>query len=183
VTDRDQDYDTTNVEPAAGTAGTLFPAEQYGSCSSPLMGLTYDWTALNDAIDDMQPSGNTNQAIGLQWGWQSLTSSPFTVPALDPAHEYKQIIILLTDGLNTEDRWDKVQSNIDARQKIACDNIKATGVEVFAVQVNTGKDPTSMLLENCASNPSNFFLLKSADEIVTTFEQIGTEIAELRLSS
>jgi Flp pilus assembly protein TadG len=183
VTDRDQDYDTTNVEPAAGTAGTLFPAEQYGSCSSPLMGLTYDWTALNDAIDAMQPSGNTNQAIGLQWGWQSLTSSPFTVPALDPAHEYKQIIILLTDGLNTEDRWDKVQSNIDARQKIACDNIKATGVEVFAVQVNTGKDPTSMLLENCASNPSNFFLLKSADEIVTTFEQIGTEIAELRLSS
>ena len=183
VTDRDQDYDTTNVAPALATSGTLFPAEQYGNCPSPLMGLTYDWAALNKAIDAMQPNGNTNQAIGLQWGWQSLTSSPFTIPAMDPAHKYKQIIILLTDGLNTEDRWDKNQKNIDARQKIACDNIKGTGVEVFAVQVNTGNDPTSTLLENCASDPSNFFLLKSADEIVTTFEQIGTEISDLRLSS
>ena len=54
---------------------------------------------------DMQPNGNTNQAIGLQAGWQSLTAAPFTVPAMDPNYKYTQAIILLSDGLNTEDRW------------------------------------------------------------------------------
>ena len=31
----------------------LFPAEQYSSCPVPLMGLTYDWTALNTKVDSM----------------------------------------------------------------------------------------------------------------------------------
>src|SRR6266536_74097 len=32
VTDRDQDYDTTNTAPSSSTTATLFPAEEYGSC-------------------------------------------------------------------------------------------------------------------------------------------------------
>jgi len=67
VTDRDQDYDTKNTAPTPGNPATLFPAEQYGTCPVPLMALSYDWTALNKKIDAMQPDGNTNQAIGLQW--------------------------------------------------------------------------------------------------------------------
>ena len=63
----------------------------------------------------MQPVGNTNQAIGLQLGWQSLTAAPFTVPAKDPNYTYKQVIILLTDGLNTQDRWYTSAASIDAR--------------------------------------------------------------------
>lgn len=31
--------------------------------------------------------------------------APFTIPALDPAYNYKTIIILLTDCMNTDDRW------------------------------------------------------------------------------
>ena len=72
VTDRDQNYDTTNDAPLAGS--TLYPAEQYSSCPAQLLGLSNDWTALSSKIDDMQPNGNTNQAIGLQMGWQSLTA-------------------------------------------------------------------------------------------------------------
>ena len=53
----------------------------------------------------MTPAGNTNQAIGLQLGWQTLTAAPYTVPAIDPDYKYQTVIILLTDGLNTEDRW------------------------------------------------------------------------------
>ena len=92
------------------------------------MGLTNDWTALSTKIDAMQPNGNTNQAIGLQMGWQSLTAAPFTVPAQDPNYKYNQVIILLTDGLNTEDRWYTNASSIDARQQKTCDNIKAAGI-------------------------------------------------------
>jgi Flp pilus assembly protein TadG len=187
VTDRDQDYDTTNTAPTAGTSATLFPAEQYGNCPQQVNGLTYDWKALNNEIDAMQPNGSTNQAIGLQWGWQSLTAAPFTIPPFDSRYQYKQVIILLTDGLNTQDRWygngSSHSSQVDARQETLCSNVKAAGVEVYAVQVDTGGDPTSTLLQDCASDPSMFFLLTSADQIVTTFNSIGTALSDLRISS
>jgi len=51
------------------------------------------------------------------------------------------------------------------------------------VQVNTGGDPTSTLLQNCASKPDKFFLLTSASAIVTTFNQIGTALTNLRLAN
>ena len=180
VTDRDQNYDTTNDAPLAGA--TLYPTEQYSSCPAQLMGLSNDWTALTNKINDMQPNGNTNQAIGLQAGWQSLTTAPFTVPDMDPNYRYTQAIILLTDGLNTQDRWYSNQSSIDARQQKTCDNIKAAGITIYTVQVNTGNDPTSTLLQNCASDSSKFFLLTSSNQIVTTFNQIGTALSNLRLA-
>jgi Flp pilus assembly protein TadG len=180
VTDRDQNYDTTNNAPVAGA--TLYPAEQYSSCSVPLMQLTNDWTALNAKVDAMQPVGNTNQAIGLQVGWQTLTAAPFTIPPVDPDHKYQTVIILLTDGLNTENRWYTSQTSIDNRQKKTCDNVKAAGITLYTVQVNTGGDATSTLLQDCASDPGKFFLLTSAVQIVTTFGQIGTALQNLRLS-
>jgi len=180
VTDRDQNFDTTNDAPVAGS--TLYPAEQYNSCPAQLMALSYDWNALTNEINAMQPNGNTNQAIGLQMGWQSLTAAPFTVPAMDPNYKYQQVIILLTDGLNTQDRWYTSQSSVDARQQKTCDNIKNAGITLYTVQVNTGNDPTSTLLQSCATDASKFFLLTSSTEIVTTFNQIGTALSNLRLS-
>jgi Flp pilus assembly protein TadG len=184
VMDRDQNYDTTNTAPSAGS--TLFPAEQYAYCPVPLMGLSYDWTTLNAKIEAMQPNGGTNQAIGLQWGFQSLTNPPLTIPAMDPHYQYKQIIILLTDGLNTQDRWygngSTPSAQVDARQQILCNNIKAANITIYTVQVNTDGDPTSTLLQNCASDINKFFLLTSANQIVTTFDTIGTSLQQIYLS-
>ena len=114
---------------------------------------------------------------------QSLTASPFTVPTKDPNYKYSDIIILLTDGLNTQDRWYTSQSSIDTRQQKTCTNIKAAGITVYTVQVNTGGDPTSTLLQNCASDSSKFFLLTSSNQIITTFNQIGTGLSKLRISN
>ena len=181
VTDRDQNYDQTNTAPT-GSAATQFPAEQYPVCPVPLMGLTYDWTALNAKVDAMVPAGNTNQAIGLAWGWQSLTNPPLTVPAMDPNFKYQQVIILLTDGLNTQDRWYTDQASIDARQRTLCGNIRTASVTLYTVQVNTSGDPTSTLLQQCATTADKFFLLTSSTEIVSTFQQIGTQISQLRIA-
>jgi hypothetical protein len=41
---------------------------------------------------------------------------------------------------------------------------------------------TSTLLQNCASGSDRFFLLTKADEIVTTFATIGTNLKKLRLA-
>jgi Flp pilus assembly protein TadG len=183
VTDRDQNFDTMNTTPTTG--GSLFPAEQYSSCpTASVLAQTYSWTALNSAVDTMTANGNTNQAIGLALGWQTLTQGvPFSAPALDPNYQYQQIIILLTDGLNTQDRWYTNQSSIDARQQITCNNVKAAGIILYTVQVNINNaDPYSNLLKSCASDANKFFMLTNADQIVTTFDTIGTSLAQLHLS-
>jgi hypothetical protein len=111
---------------------------------------------------------------------------------MDPNYKYTQVIVLLTDGLNTQDRWygdgSNVSTQVDARQQITCNNINAAGITLYTVQVNTGGDPTSTLLQNCAGSPgkypdpSKFFLLTSASEIVTIFNQIGTNLSQLRIA-
>ncbi|MGA7973113.1 MAG: pilus assembly protein [Pseudolabrys sp.] len=177
------DYDTNVVAPSTSITATLYAAEEYSSCPKAAMGLSYDWTKMNSLVNSMQPSGNTNQAIGLQAGWMSLTGGgPFTAPAEDPTYTYQKVIILLTDGLNTQDRWYNNQSDIDTRQEMTCNNIKAAGITLYTIQVNTGGDPTSTLLQNCASSSDKFFLLTSASQIVTAFDQIGTNLSKLRVA-
>ena len=181
VTDRDQSYDTTATAPSSGA--TLFPTEQYANCPVSLMALTYDFTSMHSKIDAMTPTGNTNQTIGLQWAHQSLkANSPLAVPPLTPGYKYQQVIILLTDGLNTENRFSTSQTAIDSRTTIACDNAKAADIVLYTVQVNTGGDPTSNMLRNCATDPTKFFLLTDANQIVTTFDQIATSLSQLRLA-
>jgi Mg-chelatase subunit ChlD len=182
VTDRDQNYDVANTAPAAATSATLFPAEQYAYCPVELMALSYDWTALNAKIDAMYPNGNTNQTIGLQWGFQSLTAAPFTIPAKDPNYKYTEVVILLTDGLNTENRSSTTQSSIDSRTQKVCDNIKAAGITLYALQVNTDGDPTSSMLQQCATDSAKFWLVTSASQISTIFSQIGTNLSQLRIA-
>ena len=184
VTDRDQNYDTANTAPGAAAA-TQFPAELYGSCPAQLMALSYDWTSLKSKISSLTANGATNQQIGLAWAFQSLTASPFSIPAQDPAYIYNKAIVLLSDGLNTQNRFygngSTYSSQVDDRQKILCDAVKAAGITVYTVQVNTAGDPTSTVLQYCA-NTGNFSELTSASQIVTTFQKIGTELTQLRIT-
>jgi hypothetical protein len=203
ITDRDKPYDTQAIAPDPADASlpetansTLFPADQYDSCPLAMKPLSYDWSAMNTLVTQMFPAGNTNQAIGLSWAWQSLVGGgPFgTVPPTDPNYTYSQVIILLTDGLNTQDRWFTDQNSIDARQKITCDNINAANITLFTVQVNTGGDPVSTLLKNCAGSPptpgvprkypdpNNTFVVTASNGIGSVFSQIGTKLSQLRVS-
>jgi hypothetical protein len=182
IMDRDQDYDTKNTAPNTNTSATLFPAEQYDSCPAQLMGLSYDWTSLSNKVDSLYPAGMTNQNIGLVWAFQSLTAAPFTIPSKDPNYKYTDIIILMSDGLNTESRFSGSQSDIDAREAITCTNVKAAGITIYAVQVNTGGDPTQNVMKNCASSSDKFIEIKQANQLVTTFNQIGTQLSNLRIS-
>ena len=178
-------YDTNATVPTTTIQATLYSAEQYSYCpAAAVMALNYDWTAMSNLVNSMTPNGNTNQGIGLQLGWQSLVGGgPYpTPPAMDPNYQYSQVIILLTDGLNTQDRWYANQNQIDTRQAMTCANVKAAGITLYTVQVNTGGDPTSTLLKNCATDASKFFLLTSSTEIVGTFQQIGTALSNLRVA-
>ena len=59
---------------------------------------------------------------------------------------------------------------------------KTAGITLYTVQVNTGGDPTSTLLQNCASTSDKFYLLTAASQINTTFNTIGTNQTKLRVA-
>lgn len=177
------DTNASPPDPVTPRWSSLYPAEQYSSCPKAVKGLTYEWDNMKTLVDSMSPAGNTNQGIGLQVGWMSLVGGgPFTVPAMDPDFKYQQVIILMTDGLNTQNRWYNTATDIDAREEIACDNVKLDKIDLYTIQVNTGGDPISTLLQNCASDPKKFFHLTSADQITATFQEIGTNLTKLRVA-
>ena len=176
-------YDTNAVAPTTTITATLFSAEQYDSCPQPVKGLSYDWSGMNTLINNMSPDGNTNQAIGLALGWMSLVGGgPFTVPVKPAGYTYHNIIVLFTDGLNTEDRWYTDAPSIDARQRLTCQNAKAAGITIYTVQISTDGTGQSQLLQDCATDPTKFFFLTSASQLVTTFNQIGTNLTNLRIA-
>jgi hypothetical protein len=179
--------------PVTSDPTTLFPAEQYSACPQPMRGLSYDWAAMNTLVDNMVSSGSTNQPIGLVWGWQSLAGGgPFTVPATDSNYKYSQVIILLSDGLNTQDRWygngQDTSTAVDNRMyqtgngSGTCANIKAAGITIYTIHVNTGGDPMSTLLQNCASSTDKFWQVTSSSGLGAVFNTIGTNLTQLRVA-
>jgi hypothetical protein len=181
--DTTYNYDTNVGSPDILKLSSLYAAEQYDYCPQAAMGLSYNWSSMTALVNNISPNGNTNQTISLQVGWMSIAGGgPFSVPPMDSNYTYQQLIILLMDGLNTEDRWYTSQNSIDTRQKMTCDNIKAAKITLYTIRVNTAGDPTSTLLQNCASSSDKFFLLTSASGIATVFNQIGTNLTKLRVA-
>jgi hypothetical protein len=143
-----------------------------------MMPLSTDWTALNAKIDQMTPTGNTNVTIGLAWGFQLLSPvAPFNAPA--PATDLDKVIIILTDGQNTQNRWSSTASVIDARTSKVCDNIKAANIKLYTVRVIDG-DVT--LLKGCASKPDMYYDVQQASQLSSVFSSIAQNLANLRIT-
>ena len=57
---------------------------------------------LDDAIDAMAPTGNTNVPEGMAWGWRTVSSNePFTEGRSNTEKGNDKVVIVLTDGANT----------------------------------------------------------------------------------
>lgn len=177
VKDRDQNDDVLNTPPGT-SAATKYRAHQAADCPTAMMTLSSSWTDLNSKIDAMAPAGNTNVTIGMQLAWQTLSNNaPFLAPA--PAPDLDKVIILLTDGQNTQNRWSQTTSAIDARTEKVCANIKADNIKLYTVRVIDGN---ATLLKTCASQADMYYDVDQAAELNTVFSVIAQKLATLRLS-
>jgi Flp pilus assembly protein TadG len=79
-------------------------------------------------------------------------------------------------------------AEIDRRFGQMCTAIKATGITIYTVAFQIDGLPTGTrtpivnLLTTCASAPVNFFNAPTAEALRTSFREIGTQLANLRLS-
>jgi uncharacterized protein YegL len=190
INDRDQNFDTKNDAPGTidASPSSKFYAEQWADClSAPVFPMSNNWSTLKQQITNMTPAGNTNQAVGLAWGWQSLSTinGPIMAPAKNNNYIYKDYIVLLSDGLNTQNRWSTTTTSIDTRQQLLCDAIQhdtKNPVTVFTIQVNiSNKDPKSLVLQNCATN-GNSQMITSSSQTANAFQNIITQISKLRVA-
>jgi len=206
--------------PNPGDPKTLFPAFIDRATTArclpnvppdllPVMPLTSNWAALKETINAMDysvsPFAYTNQGIGLKIATQTLNpGGAFNAPA-ETDGTYERVIILLSDGLNSADRWpgdgldtgntwqgltilDPVAA-IDDHQAKLCSAINAKRdangqpmYTVYTIQIDTGNDGQSTVLKNCASSGEKYYYLTRADQMATVFQQIASNLGKLRLA-
>ncbi len=166
VNDRDQNNDVLNTATGAGAADQLSRRTRPSTCPTSMMPLSTDWTALNSKIDAMTPTGNTNVTIGLQVAWQTLSPvAPFNAPA--PAPDLDKVIILLTDGDNTQNRWSSTAiGDRRAHRARSATNAKADNIKIYTVRVIDGN---ATLLKSCATKPDMYYEVAQASQLNSVF--------------
>jgi Mg-chelatase subunit ChlD len=178
VQDRAQSNDVLDTAPISGDKSTYFPAESCGSLAKALP-LTNDWTALHSKVDEMAPNGSTNVTIGLVWAWHALTGTTPFPEGSSAQPDLDKVIILLTDGENTRNRWTTSTYSIDGRTSAVCGNIKAANIKLYTVRVIEGN---ATLLKACASKPDMYYDVQQADQLSGAFSAIAQALANLRLA-
>jgi Flp pilus assembly protein TadG len=194
ITDRDAGYNTNDTPPQAGVDASKFHwgiwRWLYGSwdywpvaCGSlaQMIPLTTNLLSIDAAVDGLVAGGATNVTIGVEWGLHALTASePLSQAAADGTPNLVKALILLTDGMNTADRFgDNNGGQIDQRTLEACTSAKAKGLTLFVIRLIDGN---ATLLQSCASASENYFDVSDATQLTPLFENISTQLNKLRIS-
>jgi Flp pilus assembly protein TadG len=181
VIDRTQPYDVQADAPVTSNANTLYPAAKCATPSLlPIMDLTTDIAGARSYATKMTPAGNTNITIGVQWGMEVLSpTAPFSSGAQFTDTTVNKYMIVLTDGLNTQNRWTTTASQIDARTALACQAAKNLGIKVFTVRLEDGN---SSMLSACASNTGYYYNLSNSSQISGALGGIMKSIKKIRLT-
>ncbi len=185
IWDRDQDMNRDTGPVGVSTAiETLYPAVACRSNKlarmAPLVDVRTSTPALINSLATMQPSGNTNLTIGVNWGTNMLMQGLPMSTAVAPTANLDKFMILLTDGTNTENRQTGNAAAIDARARLACASAKAQKIKIYAIRVIDGN---KSLLEECASGPGFYFDVSDATKIDAVFKEIASRIGAIRLTS
>ena len=180
VIDRAQPNDVNNASPRYSDPATLYPAAHCATANlAAVQPLTANMTTIKSVAASLQGSGNTNVSIGVQWGMEALTpEQPLT--GASTAANVKRYMIVLTDGVNTQNRWTKNSAEIDARLTLACANAKANDITLYTVRLINGN---ASVLQACASSPDKYFDVQNANELSGVFGELAAKIKKVRIVS
>ena len=180
IADRDKPLNTATTLPT-GASATNYPAVncQYGGLSE-ILPLSTDANQIKTVINSMNPTGNTNTVIGLNWGVNTLTPlAPLSNTTQVVGRRVIKSIVFLTDGLNTEDRFSLVPADIDASMATLCASVRPQNINVYTIRVIEGNET---MLRNCATDPSMYYNAVNAAQLLPVFKDIAARLATLRLT-
>lgn len=77
------------------------------------------------------------------------------------------------------------KTELDKRTKALCTSMKTAGITIYTIVFSHGgsiDSATQALWKGCASKPENYFNSPSQADLAVAFQQIGTQLASLRLT-
>lgn len=143
--------------------------------------LTTDMDAVKSQLDAMLPYSWTHIALGAEFGYHLLSpDAPYTEGAPFTNKNTQKIMVLLTDGMQTEPAFGPGLRSVTRGEKNLseiCDNAKADGITIMTVAYNIDDKDTVDRLKGCTSDPAkHFFDVGSDNNVSAAFEEIKNQI-------
>ncbi len=187
LSDRDTPYDQSNAPPVAGTNATLYRAASCEYTTPQTVPLTTSSTTLKTLINSLSANGGTSIPIGLQTGFAILTpGAPFNSSSSDTTRTIKRIIVLMTDGDNSQGgaagydgRYAYSSPTPNERMINLCTAVKNYGIILYTMDIIDGN---ASLLQSCATSASYFYMVTSSSGIAPALASITADIQSLRLT-
>ncbi|HEU5048392.1 MAG TPA: hypothetical protein VFT64_11190 [Rickettsiales bacterium] len=125
------------------------------------------------------------------------TTTTVQLPLPYNTEKMLKVIVLMTDGVNTTAHSDSAYENfstypdtttkLDKLTYTVCDAIKSKGIIVYTIGFGSSSDIDTTLLKHCATqnytgDTSHYFLAPSNADLEAAFQQIGDQLANLRVS-
>lgn len=188
-----------NFTMSTTTTGPSNPVDEY--CPQQARGLAeMTQSAFNTYTDSLSAIGGTYLDIGMIWGGRMLSPDGIFANTvnIEPTNggEVARHIVFMTDGEMSPSNWVQTAWGVEwfdrrvttdgttgdaarhtSRFLAVCNAIKAKGIRIWVVAFTSG---LSTDLQTCASSQSSFTASSSA-ELNAAFQEIASEVGELRL--
>jgi Mg-chelatase subunit ChlD len=157
-----------------------YDCSHYASKHLDILPLTTDMTAVTAKLAEMLPLGNTNIALGAEFGWNLLDpQAPFEEAVAYTNKKTRKYLVLLTDGVQTSKNWGagdtRSKSNGNANLLELCSAMADAGITVFTIAYDITDPAVTTLLQNCAGE-RYYEPDVSGSEIKKVFASITKEI-------
>lgn len=158
-----------------------YDCNAYAARQLNILPLTDDFTRVTDQLDAMRPLGNTNIALGAEFGWNLLDdAAPFSGTASYTDGVTRKYLILLTDGVQTSKQWGPGKSrNIQHGQQnlvSLCSGMRAKGITVFSIAYDVTDKQVTNLLKTCA--PGKYYEPDADGQSISlVFSEIAGQIS------
>ena len=171
--------------------------------ANEILPLTNDKTELLARINGLEAYGSTSGALGTAFTWYMLSpnwsgiwngnSRPGPYADLTTLENgvprLRKVAVLMSDGdFNTFRGWkDQNQSMVSNRAAQICTNMKATGIEVYAIGFGLDQLPADKraiaeaTLRGCGTDVSHFYNTFNASELQQAFRDIALQISTMHI--
>lgn len=162
----------------------------YESRSLYLQPLTSHATSIQSQLDEMIPYAWTNIALGMAFGWHTLSPNPpFNQGAAYNDGTTLKAIVLLTDGAQTAYSWGpdgkQKKSHGENNLEQMCQNVKNLNDDpddpsfiIITVAFDLDDEDTVNRLHSCATSDEHFYEAESNNQLSAAFESITEQLGE-----
>ncbi len=143
--------------------------------------LTDDFSGIRAQLEAMRPYQYTHIALGAEFGYHLLSpNEPFTEGAAYTDKGVRKIMVLLTDGRQTEPAFgdgSRTVGNGESNLEKICQNMKDSGITIVTIAFDLRDKDTRKRLRDCSSNPDkDFHVAEESSDIAAAFEDIKQQI-------